>query len=172
MPGVGQITVLSFACLFFAAGAGLSLLRIRNDHAGQRVAAKVCVYIGLVLGAVVLLWHARTRGQWVPLGDNFDALVWLGLLLAAFCMYVQRRRPVGGLDWFILPVVVLLMIAAVVFGRTKPHEYVASTWTLMHLATLFGCAAAFFVAGASGVMYLIANRRLRNKSAMPGPNIG
>jgi ABC-type uncharacterized transport system permease subunit len=68
--------------------------------------------------------------------------------------------------------VVVLLIAAVVFGRTKPHEYVTSAWTMAHLATLFGCAAAFFVAGASGVMYLIANRRLRNKSAMPGPNLG
>src|SRR6187549_3083425 len=141
MPGIGQIAVLCLACALFAGATVLSLLRIWKDHPGQRVAAKICVYVGIVLGLVVLIWHAGTRGQWVPLGDNFDTLVWLGLLLAGFVMYVQRRRPVGGIDWFVLPIAALLLIAAAVFGRTKPHAYVTSTWSIAHQVTLFGCAA-------------------------------
>ena len=39
---------------------------------------------------VALVWHCIWRGNWLPLEDNFDTLIWLGFLLAIFVMYVQR----------------------------------------------------------------------------------
>jgi len=42
----------------------------------------------------------------------------------------------------------------------------------VHLATAFGGAAAFAIAAAAGMMYLIANYRLRQKRALAGPNLG
>ena len=111
--------------------------------------------------------------DWLPLGDNFDALVWLGLLLAMFVLYTQRAHPLRGLDWFVLPIVILLLVSAAVFGRAKPHEYnVASVWAWVHRLTAYGGAVAFAVAGAVGCMYLIVNRRLRAKPPLPGPNLG
>jgi ABC-type transport system involved in cytochrome c biogenesis permease subunit len=106
------------------------------------------------------------------LGDNFDTLIWLALLLAGFVLYLQKTKPVGALDWFILPIAVLLLVAAAVFGRARPHDYVGSAWSVAHRLTLFGSALAFFVSGAVGVMYLMANHRLRIKTAVPGPNLG
>ena len=127
----------------------------------------------MLLGVIVLLWHNTTRGSWLPLGDNFDTLIWLGLLLAIFSFYVQRTKPIGGLDWFTTPIVILLLLAAAIFGRTQPHEYVATTWSWVHRVSAYGGALAFFVAGAVGVMYLIVNHRLRDKKlAMAGPNMG
>jgi ABC-type transport system involved in cytochrome c biogenesis permease subunit len=69
--------------------------------------------------------------------------------------------------------VILLLVAASVFGRHKPHEYsLKAIWLRVHLVTTFGGAAAFAVAGAVGAMYLIANARLRRKELTGGTTFG
>jgi ABC-type uncharacterized transport system permease subunit len=176
-PGTGQLTLLSASIVLFLAGGLLSLLRLRSAPTQQietlRIAAKACAYFGACAALAVLIWHSVARDDWRPLRDNFDALVWLGLLLALFVLYIQRRRPVGGLDWFLMPVVILLLIGAAVFGSTQPHQYVTSAWSWIHRVSAFAGALSFAVAGAVGVMYLIVNHRLRTKRALlSGPNFG
>lgn len=170
-PTIGQLLILFLAGGCFAGGVGASLSRLWTGDDRHRLAGKVLYYFGLVLGLVVLAWHAVTRQEWMPLGDNFDTLVWLGMLLGLFVVYVQRAKPLVGLDWFIMPVVVLLFVCAAVFGKAKPHEYVTSSLLWMHTVTAYLGAVAFVIAGATGVMYLIANRRLRKK-VRTGPNFG
>ena len=175
MPNTGQIALLIVAIALFAIGGVLSLLRLRSARPESlRIAAKACAYSAICVGVGVLVWHSLGREHWLPLDDNFDALTWLGLLLAIFVMYVQRHRPIGGLDWFVMPIVILLLVAAAVFGRTKPHEYLPSAWSIVHRITAYGGAISFAVAAAVGAMYLVANRRLRNKNvnALVGPNFG
>ena len=172
-PTVGQLVLLALAIALFVAAVGLSLARIRWDRNSLRIGAKACAYGGILVGVGVLVWHSAGRRSWLPLEDNFDALIWLGLLLALFVLYVQRTRPLAGLDWFVMPIVVLLLVGAAVFGRAKPHEYLNSTWTRVHLAANFGGALAFAVAGAAGAMYLIVSRRLRARTVSPaGPALG
>src|SRR5947207_1620681 len=122
-PTIPQILLLLVSCLVFAAGGGISLARIWSDHPGQRLMAKICLYVGIALAVIVLIWHAANRGAWMPLEDNFETLIWLGLLLAVFLMYMQRAKPIGGLDWFIMPIVIVLLLAAALFGRTMPRDY-------------------------------------------------
>jgi ABC-type uncharacterized transport system permease subunit len=172
-PTNGQLALLVLTIAFFAIGGAISLSRVWHERPTARIAAKACGWTGVLFGLIVLLWHNATRGSWLPLGDNFDTLIWIGLLLAIFAFYVQRTKPIGGLDWFTTPIVILLLIAAGVFGRTKPHEYISTTWSWVHRVSAYGGALAFFVAGAVGVMYLIVNHRLRDKKlAMAGPNMG
>jgi ABC-type uncharacterized transport system permease subunit len=176
-PSAGQIALLLVATALFAAGVVLSLWRIWGTATVQterlRLAAKACTYAGVATALGVLVWHSVNRRNWVPLADNFDSLVWLGLLLALFVLYTQRTRPLRGLDWFVMPIVILLLVGAAVFGRTKPHEYDArSIWLWTHRVTAYGGAVAFAVAGAVGAMYLIVSRRLRAKTAAAGPNLG
>ncbi|HEX8911843.1 MAG TPA: cytochrome c biogenesis protein CcsA [Humisphaera sp.] len=168
----GQIALVLAAAACFAAAAGASLARVWWESNGPRLLSKSMAYFGLLAGIGVLVWHSHDRGTWVPLGDNFDTLVCLGLLLAGFVLYTQAYRPLRGLDWFLLPVVILLLLAAVLFGQTQPHEYVETTWSLVHRLTAYGGAAAFAVAGSAGLMYLIVNRRLRAKGRPPGPPAG
>lgn len=175
MPNVspGQIALVIAAAACFAAATGLSLLRLRSESNGARVAAKALAYVGLMAGVCVLAWHSADRGTWLPLGDNFDTLVALGVLLAGFVAYLQRFRPIRGLDWFLYPVVILLLAGAVGFGRARPHEYLDTAWSWAHRVTAYGGAAAFAVAGAAGLMYLVVVRRLKAaKLAGPGPNLG
>ena len=170
----GQIALLCLAAALFAVGWAASLLRVRLEGMDWlRIASKASVYAGFLAGVGVLVWHSVARGSWLPLEDNFDALTWLGLLLGGFVAYVQATKPLRGLDWFLLPVAILLLIAAAVFGVTKPHEYqVHNVWLWVHHVTAYGGTIAFAIAGAVGAMYLIVNRRLRSKSFAPGPKMG
>jgi len=171
MPTTGQILLLLIAAALFAAGGIVSVVRGRRDGAGLRGAARACIAAGIAASVGVLVWHAASRGQWVPLGDNFDALIWLAALLAMFVLYVQATRPLGALEGFVMPVVVLLLIAAAVFGRERYHDYVNTTWSWLHRVTAYGGAVAFAIAAASGAMYVIASRKLRSK-APAGPRLG
>jgi ABC-type uncharacterized transport system permease subunit len=171
-PNGGQLALLSVSIALFAAGGIVSLSRIRWERRWSRLSAKVCMWSAITLGVGVLIWHSVARQSWIPLDDNFDSLVWLGLLVAGFVMYIQARRPIGGIDWVLMPMVVLVLLAALIFGRERPHAYVTGTWSWVHGIAAFGGLAAFFVAGAAGLMYLVANHRLRNKTVPVGPRLG
>ena len=65
----------------------------------------------LLFALGVLVWHTTMRGgNWLPLEDNFEAFIWLAILLAAFVLYVQRAKALGGLDWFVTPIAIVLLM--------------------------------------------------------------
>lgn len=173
MPSAGQIGLVLLAIGLFLIGGGISLSRLWVERPWSRLSAKICLYLGLTSALASLIWHSNARQNWWPLEDNFDALIWLALGLTVFVLYVQRRRPLAGLDWFIMPIVVLLLAAAAIAGSTNPRSYdVRGIWSWVHLAGAYGGAALFAVAGAAGSMYLVTNYRLRHKVALDGPNLG
>jgi ABC-type uncharacterized transport system permease subunit len=166
MPTIGQLILLFVAILAFAVGGGMSVTRMWSDHAMPRIIARILLIAGIIACAGVIIWHSFTRGTWVPIGDNFDALVWLATLLALFVLYLQRHRQLGSLDWYVMPIVLLLLVWAAIFGRTDYHSYhsaVRDTWAWVHRVTSYVGAVAFAIAAAAGAMYVTASRRLRDK---------
>src|SRR5881396_1582455 len=99
MPTIAQLALLLVAIVLFAIGGGMSIARAWTDRAALRVLAVACLVAGICCSAAVLIWHGSSRRNWVPIGDNFDALVWLATLLALFILYIQRHRRLGALDW-------------------------------------------------------------------------
>ncbi|HZK82042.1 MAG TPA: cytochrome c biogenesis protein CcsA [Humisphaera sp.] len=180
VPTTGQLGVLIAAMLVLLTGLFSSLRRWRLETrdptlasaSPYRVISKICLYAGTIDCIGVLIWHSHARGSWQPLEDNFGAFLWLAVLLSLFIIYTQRAHPLRGLDFFILPVVLLLLVLAIVFGKTKPHEYQETTWSIVHRVTAYGGFVAFAIAGAVGGMYLFANRRLRHKKLLPGQGFG
>jgi ABC-type uncharacterized transport system permease subunit len=175
MPTPGQLALLLLAIGFFAAGGLASLARLWwSDRRAFRLAAKICLYWGLLVSIGVLIWHSIHRGSWLPLEDNFDAFVWLAILLTLFVLYVQRTKPIAGIDFFLMPVVILLLGSAAIFGRSEPHSYAPAAWSWVHRVSAYGGAVAFSIAAAVGAMYLITNARLRRKdpAATARPNFG
>jgi ABC-type uncharacterized transport system permease subunit len=180
IPSAGQLALLTTAIIVLGVGGVVSTLRLRTETGDTtgirshslRIFAKACLYTGTLLAIGVLIWHCKRLGSWQPLEDNFAAFLSLGILLCLFVGYTQRANPIRGLDFFVMPVVLLLLILAAVFGKTLPHEYSATTWSIVHRVSSYGGFVAFAVAGAMGGMYLIANRRLRQKRLAPGQGFG
>ena len=165
-PSAVEVTALLASAGLLCASVAASVTRL------WRAAAAVCGWGGVALGVLVLLIHASSRDAWMPLEDNFGALAALGLMLAGCVLYVQQTRPVGGLDWFILPVAALMLVGAAIFGATMPRQYGETAWAVMHRLTAYGGALALAVAGAVGAMYLVASRRLRSKQMSAGTTMG
>jgi ABC-type uncharacterized transport system permease subunit len=165
VPNSLEITTLLAAAGLLAASVGFSAFRLRRG-------AALSGWFGVLLGIAVLVWHSAEKGGWLPLEDNFDALGALGVMLAGCVLYIQGTRPVGGLDWFILPIASLMLIGAAVFGRTLPRQYGETAWSITHRLTAYAGALALAVAGAVGAMYLVANRRLRNKQLASPSGLG
>jgi ABC-type uncharacterized transport system permease subunit len=166
----GQIVLVLLAATLFGIGGILSVFRTWMKVEGVRPWLGLCLFGGIGLAVAAIIWHAQTRQQWLPINDNFDALVWLAVLLAMFVSYVQWHKPLPGLEWFIMPVAILLLISAAVFGRLVPHDYQTigkDTWLWVHSATAYGGAAVFAVAAATGGLYVMASRLLRRKKGPP-----
>jgi ABC-type transport system involved in cytochrome c biogenesis permease subunit len=154
---------------------GMALMRLRRPSNTVRLAGKSSQYWSICLGLAALVWHCWARGSVLLPEDNFETLLALGLLLAIFAVYMQRVRPLPALDLFLLPIVVLMLASAAVFGRLSPSVYHAGGWWFWaHRVSTFGSAVAFAVAAAGGCMYLVASARLRKKNpegAMPLGNL-
>jgi ABC-type transport system involved in cytochrome c biogenesis permease subunit len=166
-PNSGQIAlVLAAAALFFIGGC-ISFARLWRPSNALRLTAKSLAYFGICFGLAALIWRSLDRGNWMPLGDNFETLTTLALLLAGFTLYVQRAKPIPGLDWFLMPVVIAMLVYSALFGIMHSSTLEPTgIWDMAHSASSFAGAAAFGVAAGLGAMYLIASARLRRKAAI------
>src|SRR5271170_1440466 len=122
-PNLIDIAGLLASAALLVAAAGVAAAR-------RRTSAIALGWLGVALGVFVLSWHSMAIGAWLPLEDNFDALGALGIMLAGCVLYIQGTRPVGGLDFFVLPLAALMLVAAAVFGKVMPHVYGESAWSL------------------------------------------
>lgn len=180
IPTTAQLALLIVALAVFAAGGVSAWMRSRTQGAdltapqprALRLVAKAALYLGIALLLAVLALHGFARKSWKPLDDNFASLLWMALLLALFVAYTQRAHPLRGLDFFVIPVVLLLIVLAIVFGQTRPHAYTETPWAILHITSNGGGFVAFAIAGALGAMYISASYRLRHKKILPGQMFG
>jgi ABC-type transport system involved in cytochrome c biogenesis permease subunit len=164
---IGQIVLVLISAAFFLAGVCISLARLWKPTNALRLTAKSFSYFGICFALAALIWRSFARGIWLPIEDNFETMASLAILLAGFTLYVQRARPIPGLDWFLIPVVIVLLICSALFGISPSNSgNPASVWELAHRTSSFAGMAAFGLAAAVGAMYLIASARLRRKAAV------
>lgn len=172
-PSLGQLALLALGAGLFIAALVISVARRRDDPRRRRRPVMFCLAGGLAASIATIAWHAGARGQWHPMTDNFEALLWLGTLLAGFVMYLTAVKPIRGIEWFLLPVAIGMHVSAAIFGRAEFHGYSSPAqrpWIWVHQLTAYGGALVLIVAAAAGAMYVISSRRLRHKR--PGPPLG
>ena len=160
LPTLVQLLLVAAAALAVAGGVVVSAT-------GRRRGVVTLPAVGLALALVAQILHARRRGDPWPLQDNFDALLWLAILIGLASLYLRARGTVPKVDWVSGPIVVLLLAAAAVFGRARPHEYTDSLWAWTHRLTAYASPVAFAVAACAGVWYLLLRRKLRQKPHGP-----
>jgi ABC-type uncharacterized transport system permease subunit len=162
MPTLAHLALLSVSAGLLVASLLAAILRDQSTSPLMPRAVWGCRIGAILTGVALLVWFGLDRGSLMPLRDNFDALVWLSLLATVFLSYVQVRRPVRGLEYFITPLAVLLLAAAGLFGTIWHHDYRAqSLWHYVHRFTAYSGVLSFLISAAAGVSYLLAQRRLR-----------
>ncbi|GIW75971.1 MAG: hypothetical protein KatS3mg104_1034 [Phycisphaerae bacterium] len=157
-PTLGQV-ILTIT----AAGCFLVSVLISMFKASLRGYVLSFAVAGTVFSSVALVWHAVQRRSWLPLDDNFDAILWIAILTAIVSLYLQRQKMIGRIDWVLSPIVALLLLSAAFFGTVMPHSYTHTLWATLHRVSVFTGPIFLALAAACGVMYLILSARLRNK---------
>ena len=99
--------------------------------------------------------------------DTHETLSMLGLLLAVGFLILAARYRTVSFGIFLLPIVVLL---AIVPAFHPGHERIAyplvrTGWILLHIALLLAAYAALFLSLIASLLYLIQERRLKQKRA-------
>ena len=161
IPTIAQLLLTAVAALLLLCG---TLAVIKNTE--SRAAAGLSL-TGVCFALAAQALHSVHRHDWMPLQDNFDALLWLAILLAATSLYLRRTPAMQPIDWIATPVAVLLMLCAAVFGKARPHEYTGSLWYWTHFISAFASPVAFALAAGAGVGYLVVRSKLRNHRLEP-----
>ncbi|MDB5326536.1 MAG: cytochrome c assembly protein [Phycisphaerales bacterium] len=159
LPTIVQLLLVAAAAALIAAGTVLS--------ARGRRGTSVFPAVGLGLALAAQLLHSGDRHDWLPLQDNFDALLWLAILVGGVTLYLRHRGTVPKVDLVTGPIVMVLLIAAAVFGRARPHEYKDTLWDWTHRLSTYASPVAFALAASAGVLYLVLRSKLRQKPHGP-----
>jgi len=104
--------------------------------------------------------------------DTHETLSMLGLLLVVGFLILAARYRTVSFGIFLLPIAVLL---AIVPAFHPGHEEIAyplvrTGWILLHIALLLAAYAAMFLSLIASLLYLIQERRLKEKrGVLRGP---
>ena len=99
--------------------------------------------------------------------DTHETLSWLGLLLVvAFLVLATKYRTVS-FGIFLLPVAVLFAIVPAFRpgSESLTYPFVRTGWLLLHIALLLMAYATLFLSLIASLLYLIQERRLKQKRA-------
>ena len=181
MAGVAQIILLVLIVVAYVIGGAMTLARARaglrqlkehkapatdaiaSRHVSAAPASLTLLTLGLMLSVILLVWHTLSTNPQQPMQDSFSAMLGLAILLAGFVTYIQWTRPIAALEWFAMPVVIVLLLMAGHFGEATPQTYVPNAYSLVHRVTTLLGAVGFAIAAVCGAMYLHSARSLRRK---------
>jgi ABC-type uncharacterized transport system permease subunit len=101
--------------------------------------------------------------------DTHETLSMLGLLLAVAFLILASRYHTMAFGIFLLPVVVLFSIVPAFHPghETIAYPLVRTGWLMLHIALLLAAYAALFLSLIASLLYLIQERRLKQKRTEP-----
>jgi ABC-type uncharacterized transport system permease subunit len=101
--------------------------------------------------------------------DTHETLSLLGLILAAAFLILAARYKTVSFGIFLLPIAALLtLVPAFKPGHeTIAYPFIRTGWLLLHVTLLLIAYAALFLSFIASVLYLIQERRLKQKNPAP-----
>jgi ABC-type uncharacterized transport system permease subunit len=99
--------------------------------------------------------------------DTHETLSLLGLLLGAAFVVLALRYKTVAFGIFLLPIAVLLTIVPAFLPghETISYPFIRTGWLMLHIALLLMAYAALFLSLLASLLYLIQERRLKQKKA-------
>lgn len=153
---------IALACYLSAAG----LLVASFARHGRQLpwGTTVLLAAGFLAHACALVAYSLHWGE-LPLVGLGPSLSTLALIIALGSLGVATLGPMGPLGLILLPLVVVLVTAALWSGIQPSGEHMAfgGLWFTLHVLFAFVGYAALALAFAAGLMYLLQFRELKSK---------
>jgi cytochrome c-type biogenesis protein CcsB len=134
--------------------------------AGRGAARLMMLVAGLGLAIhTVSIVHRYVVGGHLPIASPHEAASFFAWCIVFLFFALEYRYRLGLLGSFVMPVVFLLMLAAALLSKDfKPLSPVLqSNWLGIHTFFAFMGNAAFALAAAIGIMYLVQEHYLKTK---------
>jgi ABC-type uncharacterized transport system permease subunit len=105
--------------------------------------------------------------------DTHETLSWLGLLLVVAFLLLAAKAHTVSFGIFLLPVAALLAIVPAFHPghETLAYPQLRTGWLLLHIALLLAAYAALFISLIASLLYLIQERRLKQKLSAPASRL-
>jgi cytochrome c-type biogenesis protein CcsB len=144
-----------------------SILHVLFLTTGNRRISQAAYWVttsGFVVHSIFIAFHWLRVGHLIAHGyDSTSFLAWAIILIYLCIAHLTRLRTIGG---FVVPAA---FIAILVAYTLQTHEdsavpaYLQSYWLIAHTTAIFVAYAAFVAAFAFGLMYLIEEKKIRQK---------
>ena len=137
---------------------------------GGRGEAVMALVGGGFVAETCYLGYRTASATASPLSSSFDWCLLAAWLLVAAYLYLTIYHPRGAIGLVVLPLVLLLIIAAALFADRQPiaPQPASQLWGAIHGVFLLLGTVTVMIGFAAGVIYLVQASRLKRKLPPPG----
>jgi len=161
--------LFSLALAAYTVGIVLTILATVNRSAAARVGSTIALAAAAALQLAAIVIYARTTGR-LPMSNLADYLMVLGWLVLVGYLVVNARWKVPALGMVLPPMAFFLSVLGIVLPQkhSVTEPVMASKGILLFHTSLSTLGmAAFFVAAAMSLVYVLQDRALKRKQSGP-----
>ena len=150
-------------CLYALAALAVLPAALYNRPAWRRLALPAA--LGGVFFHFVSVAEMLVAAHHALPVDTHETLSGLGLLLGAGFLLLSVRYKTVSFGIFLLPIAILLTLVPAFHpgSETLAYPYVRTGWLFLHIALLLAAYAALLVSLLANLLYLVQERRLKQK---------
>jgi ABC-type uncharacterized transport system permease subunit len=165
LPEMAVFILVVIICLA-ATVVGILQLFSRGEKLMRSLLALVA--LAITLEAVILIFRAIAIKA-VPLTGLFESMIVLtivfGLIYLFLSIAIHRVWFASVMVWVML--LLVLMSGIVAEPASKAHKESSTPWAIAHATAMILSGASAMLAAASAVLYLFAQRKLKQKKLLP-----
>ena len=155
--------------LFYVLATGLAFWALRSGDRRVLQGARILAGFGAVDHLYYLIRLGAQTGHF-PVTGALEAYIFLStaVILLAFLVDWMKKWTsifVATLPLAVVTTLLALALTLVPESAGKPMPTPASLWTGLHVSTALGSYGAFAIAFVSSILYLIAQRQLKDHAA-------
>jgi ABC-type uncharacterized transport system permease subunit len=154
-------------CLYALAALAVLPAALYNRPRWRHLAMPAA--IGAVLFHFVSIIEMLVAARHALPVDTHETLSGLGLLLGLCFLLLSARYRTVSFGIFLLPLAILLTLAPAFKPGTETlaYPYLRTGWLFLHIALLLAAYAALLVSLLASLLYLVQERRLKQKRVTP-----
>jgi len=160
------IFILVVVICFAAAVVGVLQLRTQGEKLRRYLLALVS--LAVTLEAVILIFRAIAIKA-VPLTGLFESMIVLTIVFGLTYLFlniaIHRVWFSSVMAWVML--LLVLMSGIVAEPASQAHAAASTPWAIAHAVAMILGGASAMLAAASAVLYLFAERKLKQKNLLP-----
>ncbi len=166
LPILEMIIFLS-VCILYLAAAIVGIVQLWSRSERYRRVLLPVVSLAVCMEAVLLIFRAVAIKA-IPLTGLFESMIVLtivfGLIFLFFSIAIRQVWFGTVMVWIIL--IMILIAAAVAKPASEPCAIASTPWAIAHGIAMVFSGALIMFAASNAFLYLLGNRRLKQKKVM------